>query len=148
MPYLIGAALGIMVAACAQLVGFDRSRNLYPIALIVIASYYALFAAMAGSYSALWLEAILFAAFTLLAVLGFRFSLWLVVAGIVAHGLSDAIHLSVIDNPGVPSWWPDFCMSIDLAIGAYAAVRISCVRIANSATAHKSVVAALPKEQT
>jgi hypothetical protein len=136
------------VAACAQLVGFDRSRNLYPIALIVIASYYELFAAMAGSYSALGREAVPFAAFILLAVLGFRFSLWLVVAEIVAHGLSDAIHLSVIDNPGVPGWWPGFCMSIDLAIGGYAAVRISCVRSANSATAHNSVLAGSPKEQT
>jgi hypothetical protein len=114
-----------VICAFAQLVGFDRSRVLYPVALIVIASYYELFAAMAGSASALWLEAVPIAAFTLLAVVGFRLSLWIVVAGILAHGLSDAVHLSVIANPGVPDWWPAFCLSIDVAIGAYAAVRIA-----------------------
>lgn len=125
MPYLVGGAVGLAISAFAQLVGFDRSRALYPVALIVITSYYELFAAMAGSTSALSLEAIPIALFTLAAVVGYRFSLWIVVAGIVAHGLFDMVHLSVIDNPGVPSWWPAFCLSIDLAIGAYAAARIA-----------------------
>jgi len=125
MPYLIGGVLGLLICAFAQLVGFDRSRILYPVALIVIASYYELFAAMAGSPSARWHEALPVAAFTLIAIVGFRLSLWIAVAGILTHGLSDAVHLAVIANPGVPEWWPAFCLSIDVAIGAYAAVRIA-----------------------
>ena len=41
------------VSLLATVVGFDRDRALYPIVLIVIASYYGLFAIMAGSMQAL-----------------------------------------------------------------------------------------------
>jgi hypothetical protein len=125
MEYLIGAMVGVAAAAFGQLAGFDRSRNFYPIALIVIASYYELFAVMGGSTTALWLETVVFGAFTVLAVIGFRVSLWLVVVGMIAHGLSDAVHLVFIDNSGVPHWWPAFCMTTDLAMGGYAALRIA-----------------------
>jgi phosphoglycerol transferase MdoB-like AlkP superfamily enzyme len=128
MEYLIGVLIGVAVAAFAQLVGFDRSRNFYPIVLIVIASYYLLFAAMGGSASALWLEALVLGAFVLVAVSGFRLSLWLVVAGLIAHGVFDAVHLSFVYNPGVPKWWPDFCLAADLAIAGYAAMRITAAR--------------------
>ena len=37
--------------------------------------------------------------------------------GIVAHGLFDLIHHAIIQNPGVPSWWPGFCMSVDVLLG-------------------------------
>jgi hypothetical protein len=26
----------------------------------------------------------------------------------------DAVHDSVIDDPGVPVWWPAFCLSYDV----------------------------------
>jgi hypothetical protein len=38
--------------------GFDRDRALYPTVLIVIASYYVLFAAMSGSVQTVLLESI------------------------------------------------------------------------------------------
>jgi hypothetical protein len=124
MAYLIGAALGMATAAFGWLVGFDRSRTFYPVVLIVSASYYELFAAIGGPTTALWLEAILAAAFLLVAVSGYRFSLWLVVGGLVAHALLDAVHVSLIDNAGVPPWWPAFCLSFDVALGGCIALRL------------------------
>ena len=44
MEYLIGAVLAAVVFAFARLVGFDRDRVFYPTLLIVIATYYILFA--------------------------------------------------------------------------------------------------------
>ena len=56
MEYLIGVLLAAVVCAFAMLSGFDRDRVFYPTLLIVVAHYYILFAAMAGSTSALTIE--------------------------------------------------------------------------------------------
>ncbi|MEA2998438.1 MAG: hypothetical protein QOK17_271 [Sphingomonadales bacterium] len=118
MPYLIGALLALGVALFAALVGLDRDRAFYATVLIVVASYYDLFAAMAGSRPALVAETLVFAAFLALAVAGFRWSLWLVAAGLAAHGLFDGLRGGLIDNPGVPLWWPAFCASYDVVAAA------------------------------
>ena len=86
--------------------------------LIVVASYYVLFAVMGGSNHALFLELAGFAGFACLAVLGFRSSLWLVAVGLVAHGLFDYLRGDLIANPGVPGWWPMFCGTYDVVAGA------------------------------
>ena len=46
MPYTIGIVLSVGVALFASYVGFDRDRAFYPTVVIVVASYYVLFAAM------------------------------------------------------------------------------------------------------
>jgi len=45
-------------------------------------------------------------------------NLWIVVAGLAAHGLFDLLHPQLIDNPGVPSFWPMFCMAYDVVAAA------------------------------
>jgi hypothetical protein len=76
--------------------------------LIVIASYYGLFAVIGDSDRALPLEVTVFTGFLAVSGVGFRRSLWIVVAGLVAHGVFDALNDQVITNPGVPAWWPQF----------------------------------------
>jgi hypothetical protein len=49
MEYLIGLVLSLVVAGFASSVGFDRDRVYYPVVLIVIATYYVLFASMGAS---------------------------------------------------------------------------------------------------
>jgi hypothetical protein len=49
MAYLVGGLLALTVGALATLVHLDRDRAFYPTVLIVVASYYALFAVMTGS---------------------------------------------------------------------------------------------------
>ena len=122
MGYLVGAGLALAVAAFAALTGLDRDRAFYATVLIVVASYYILFAAMAGSTPALVSESVALAGFAGLAVVGFRSSLWLVAAGLAAHGLFDFFRGGVIDNPGVPAWWPGFCMAFDVVAGAWVAL--------------------------
>ena len=58
MEYLIGVILTVAVAAFAAVVGFDRERAFYPTVMIVIASYYALFAGMGASTRTLIIESI------------------------------------------------------------------------------------------
>ncbi|HSW14631.1 MAG TPA: hypothetical protein VLI06_17435 [Solimonas sp.] len=121
MDYLVGLVLAIIVAASASFIGFDRDRAFYPTIMIVIASYYALFAMIGGSMTALAIEAAVALAFLGLAVAGFKFSLWFVVIALAAHGVFDFFHHQFIDNPGVPSWWGPFCLGYDVAAAGYLA---------------------------
>jgi hypothetical protein len=124
LEYLIGVILTLAVAAFAFVVGFDRERAFYPTVLIVIASYYALFAVMGASTRTLIIESILAGIFVLFAVLGFKGNFWLVVAALVGHGVFDFVRQPLIDNPGVPRWWPGFCLASDVVFGAWVAVLI------------------------
>ena len=124
MEYLIGLILSLAVAGLATVVGFDRERAFYPIVMIIIASYYVLFAAMGASRRALIIEIVIATAFLLVAVLGFRKNFWLVVAALIGHGVFDFVHRFFIDNPGVPHWWPGFCLAFDVLLGVFLAVRL------------------------
>ena len=122
MDYLVGAGLALVVGAFAMLTGLDRDRAFYATVLIVVASYYILFAAMAGSGPALAGESVALVLFAGLAVIGFRTSSWWIAAGLAAHGLFDFFRGGLIANPGVPPWWPGFCMAFDVVAGAWVAL--------------------------
>lgn len=122
MYFLIGSILALVVGVFAAGVGFDRERAFYPTVLIVIASTYLLFASMAGGGAVLAAEVVVFAGFAVAAVIGFRFNMWFVVAALIGHGVMDMFHGHVIDNPGVPEWWPTFCMSYDVVAGGLLAL--------------------------
>ncbi len=124
MEYLIGLMLSLAVAGFAAVIGFDRERAFYPTVMIVIASYYVLFAAMGASGRTLIIEIVIASAFLMIAVLGFRENLWIVVAALIGHGVFDFIHHFFIDNPGVPHWWPGFCLAFDALLGGVLAVRL------------------------
>jgi hypothetical protein len=119
VAYLVGAMLALAVGGLATAVGLDRDRAFYPTVLIVIASYYVLFAVVGESTRALVVEAVVAIAFLAVAIAGFRYSLWLVVAGLAAHGILDVFHDRVIANPGVPTWWPAFCLTYDGVAAGY-----------------------------
>jgi hypothetical protein len=122
MEYLIGIGLALVVCAFAMLVGFDRDRVFYPTLVIVIATYYILFAVIGSSTRALAFEVSIAAAFLALAVAGFKNNLWLIVAALAGHGVFDFFHHLFIQNPGVPRWWPGFCLSFDVIAGGFLAV--------------------------
>lgn len=104
VEYLIGLLLSVAVAGFATVIGLDRERAFYPTVLIVIASYYVLFAVMGASARTLVIEIVAASAFLVFAVLGFRRNLWFAVAAIVGHGAFDFVHHWLIENPGVPHW--------------------------------------------
>jgi hypothetical protein len=124
MPYVVGIVLSVGVAVLARSVGFDRDRAFYPTVLIVIASYYVLFAAMSGSVETILLESVVMTGFAIVAVLGFKSSAWIVVGGLAGHGVLDAIHGKVLENSGVPVWWPAFCLAYDLGAAASLALLV------------------------
>ena len=121
MPYVIGIVVAVGVAVFARYVGFDRDRAFYPTVLIVVASYYVLFAAMSGSIQTVVLESIVMKLFVIAAVAGFKGSPWIIVAALAGHGVQDAVHGYIVVNAGVPAWWPAWCLAYDVgAAGALA----------------------------
>ena len=121
MALLVGVLLAFAVGLMATIVGLDRDRAFYPTVTIVIAFLYALFAVMGASTQALLLELLAGSVFLAVAIAGFRSSLWAVAVALAAHGLFDLAHDRVISNPGVPPWWPAFCLAYDLTAAAYLA---------------------------
>src|SRR5689334_18013595 len=105
LPYVVGVVLSIGVALFARGVGFDRDRAFYPTVLIVVASYYVLFAVMSGSVETVLLESLIMALFAVAAVVGFKASAWIIVAGLAGHGAMDSVHSHILQNTGMPAWW-------------------------------------------
>jgi hypothetical protein len=118
MPYVIGGVLSVGVALFARSVGFDRDRAFYPTVMIVIALYYVLFAVMSGSVQTVVIESLVMTLFAAAAVAGFKSSAWIVVAALAGHGVFDAVHGYIIENAGVPAWWPAWCLAYDVGAAA------------------------------
>ena len=64
-------------------------------------------------------ELVIAAVFSTVAIVGALFFPTLVGMGIVAHGLFDFVHDGIVENAGVPTWWPGFCGSIDVVLGLW-----------------------------
>ena len=56
--------------------------------------------------------------FAAAAVAGFRSSAWIVVVALAGHGVFDAVHGYVIENAGMPAWWPAWCLAYDVGAAA------------------------------
>ena len=118
MPYVIGIVASAGVAVFARYVGFDRDRAFYPTVMIVIAAYYVLFATMSGSVQTVVIESGVMTLFAAAAVAGFKSSAWIVVVALAGHGLFDAVHVYIIENAGMPAWWPAWCFAYDVGAAA------------------------------
>ena len=134
VAFFVGAGLALSVGLSATFLGLDPDRAFYPLVMIVIASYYGLFAVMGGSVQILALESIAIVAFLAASIAGFKRSLWLVVAALAAHGVYDIVHGQLIANPGVPLWWPACCSALDLVAAAYLAWLLSRSKVRAAAT--------------
>ena len=111
--------LAISVGVFATRLGLDRDRAFYLTVTIVIASLYVLFAVMGKSTQALLVDLAVGTLFIVAAAIGYRRSLWIVAVALAGHGVLDLIHPTAIANPGVPVWWPPFCLSYDVSAAVY-----------------------------
>ena len=130
VPIIVGVTVAVAVAVLARLTHFDRDKSFYPTVLIVIASYYIVFACAAGQ--AVVQEASVAIVFSAAAVAAAMYWPMGVGVGILLHGVFDIFHNGVIDNLGVPPWWPAFCAAVDLTLGGWI---LLCGRMAGHADA-------------
>jgi hypothetical protein len=124
MEYLIGVVLALLVCAFARIAGFDGDRVFYPTLLIVIATYNIKFAVMEIQTS-----------------LGHRVRGGGHVSRAGGGGVQeepmvgysrarrtrgfDVFHGQFIQNPGVPMWWPGFCLFFDILAGGFLAMLLT-----------------------
>ncbi|MCV2366892.1 hypothetical protein [Roseateles oligotrophus] len=123
MEFFVGIALALAVCGGAHLLAMDRDRVFYPAMMIVIATYYVLFAVIDGDKQVLLSELAISAVFTVVALLGFKRNLWLLVAALAGHGVMDFFHHKLVHNSGVPQGWPGFCLTFDVT----AAIFVACI---------------------
>ena len=134
MSALIGATLALGIGLGAAWLGFDRDRAFYPTVVLVVGSYYILFAVMGGSSQTVLTECLVFVPFLIASVGGFKKTPWLAVAGLAAHGALDAFHPHLVSNPGVPVWWPGFCLAYDVVAAGVLAASLMHARAARVTT--------------
>ncbi len=118
---LLGAAVGVLTIVSARII--RGQRWLYSIGLLVLPSLYALFALQAGEQAVGVKEMIygipFLVAGLLFAFVSVRHSAVVVGAFWMLHGVYDLMHSRLLTNPGVPGWYPVWCCSVDVVIGAY-----------------------------
>jgi len=123
-PCVIGILLALAVSIFAATIRLDRDRAFYPTVTFVVASYYVLFSVIGGTASTIVAESAIGATFVVVAAVGFRRTLWLVVVALAGHGVFDLLHGFVVSNPGMPAWWPAFCSSYDVTAAAFLAITL------------------------
>jgi hypothetical protein len=118
---LIGVAVGVLTIVLARII--RGQRWLYSLGLLTLPSLYAFFALQAGEQAVGVKEMIYGVPFVVVglvfAFVSFRQSAVVVGAFWILHGLYDLTHSQFITHAGVPGWYPVFCFSVDVVIGAY-----------------------------
>lgn len=117
IPFCIGAGLGVAILIAAEVLRFSRDRSFYPTLLIVIASYYVLFAVMAGR--PVVVEIVVATVFGIMAVASALRWRLLAGLGILLHGVFDFTRGGIVGDGGAPEWWPAFCGGIDVVLGVW-----------------------------
>ena len=119
IPFSIGVALAFALILFGKLTEYQNDRSFFPTILIIIASYYVLFAISAESNWTLLIEIAVALFFSVLGIwAGYRIPM-VVGAAIALHGFFDFVHGYLYENTGVPIWWPAFCAGIDIPFGLW-----------------------------
>jgi hypothetical protein len=100
----------------------DRDRAFYAVMLMSVATYDIVFATMTGRSSAILIEVAEASVFIATALIGFRYSMWVVAVGLVGHGVADLTHDSFAPASGIPAYWPTFCAAFDVVAGLVVAI--------------------------
>jgi len=117
IPLSVGISLAVLLAILSRVTKFDKDRSYFATLLIIIATYYVLFAFM--SSEALITEIVVASVFSVVALAGaLRWPILLGI-GILLHGVFDYYHGHFINNSGVPEWWPAFCAGFDIVFGIW-----------------------------
>ena len=124
MEVAVGVLLALSVCCAGAWLHMDRDRAFYPTMLIVVASYYILFAVIDGRIELLLAEGAIAVAFMGVAVAGFKRSLWFVVGALAGHGVLDFLHDYFLRNAGIPPGWPAFCLAFDITAAMFLAVAL------------------------
>lgn len=94
MDILIGIILGLIIVLSGKVTRFENNRWFYPAILIVIGLLYILFGIFDGKVEVIVFETFFAAIF-------------------------DVFHNFIIENSGVPNFYPQFCLAVDFVLAFY-----------------------------
>jgi hypothetical protein len=117
---LSGVAVGIFQAFCPIVLWWLAAVDIWGVALAMIASVYVGFAVADGRRAVIAVEVMVAFAFVICATVAMALYPWLIVIGLLAHGLKDLWqHRTQFVNG--TRWWPPFCLVVDVVAGALTA---------------------------
>jgi hypothetical protein len=121
----IGAVIALVVVLLFKAWGLESTKWAYPVLLATFPVNYWVFAIYGSDSAALLKELLVGLAFLAVAYTAYKFksfaTLLLLAFGYVMHAAYDFSHNRFFVNAGAPTWWPEFCGSVDVLIGAYIA---------------------------
>jgi hypothetical protein len=122
-PVLAGVLVGILQAFSPIVFWWLHQDIVWAVALPAIAFVYIGFAVADGRPSVLAVETVVAMGFVVVACVAITVSPWLVVVGLVGHGLKDLWQhrTHFVANT---RWWPPFCAAVDFIAAALIAVMV------------------------
>jgi hypothetical protein len=122
-PLIWGIVVGGLQAASPLAFWWLDTATVYALGLAVIAFVYIGFAVADGRPRVIAAESGVAMTFVVVAAAGVTGSPWLLVAGLVGHGLKDLWQhrRKFVANT---RWWPPFCLVVDLVAATIIAVEI------------------------
>jgi hypothetical protein len=123
-PLAWGAVFGVIQAVSPLAFPWLDTVTVYALGLPLIAAVYIGFAVADGRAHVLAVETIVASVFVVTAAAAMSVSPWLVVAGLVGHGVKDAWQQRTQFVAGT-RWWPPFCAAVDFVAAALVALAIT-----------------------
>jgi hypothetical protein len=114
---LWGLVVGLLQAATPLIFWWLNSGTVYALGLVLIAAVYVGFAVADGRPRVIAVECTVTFAFVVVAAAAVTGSPWLLVAGMIGHGLKDLWQhrTHFVANT---RWWPPFCLVVDFVVAA------------------------------
>jgi hypothetical protein len=119
-----GVVVGVAQAATPLAFWWLPAATVYAVGLVVIAAVYVGLAVADGRRHVLAVETAVTGGFVILAAVAVTGTPWLIVAGLVAHGLKDLWQhrTGFVANT---RWWPPFCATVDAVAALLVALVIT-----------------------
>ena len=120
---LAGALVGVLQALTPFAFWWLPPATVYAMGLAVIAAIYIGFSVADGRPRVIAVEAGVATVFLVVAAAGHTGTAWLLVAGLVGHGIKDywQHRTQFVRNT---RWWPPFCAVVDIVVAAILTVAI------------------------
>jgi hypothetical protein len=119
-----GIVVGVLQAATPLAFWWLDDATVYALGLSVIAAIYIGFAVADGRPKVIAVESAIAFGFVVIAAAAVTGTPWLLVIGLVGHGLKDLWQhrTQFVENT---RWWPPFCMVVDFVVAAIIVVEIA-----------------------
>ncbi|NBC24470.1 MAG: hypothetical protein GVX78_02520 [Bacteroidetes bacterium] len=117
---LIGLGLAFITIIIHLMLSERRGLELSSFLLVLIASIYYGFAFLSRHKKAMVIEIVVASVFVIMGISGLWFTPWILILGLVLHGLWDiAHHNNSIKLAEIPKWYVPFCATYDWVIAIY-----------------------------